>query len=263
MFNNIHMDFSAILAIATLITGLIWLFDKLFFQKKRKLSDKKEPKLVEYSKSFFPILFIVFFLRGFIAEPFRIPSGSMKPTLIEGDFILVNKFKYGIRLPVFGTKIIKVSDPKRGDVLVFRFPKDPSIDFIKRVVGVPGDVIEYKNKTLYINGELAHQDLQENLYERNDYGMLQKIKHYTEKLNSKEHSIYVAENVVNNLDNSEKITVPANMYFVMGDNRDNSEDSRSWGFVPDELILGKAFMVWLSFDSKAKDVRWNRIGKQF
>lgn len=253
------MDFSALLAIATAVTGLIWALaacKKRCLLKKGKFITTKESKWVEYARSFFPILLLVFILRSFVAEPFRIPSGSMKPTLLEGDFILVNKFIYGLRLPIWGYKLMDVKSVKRGDVLVFRFPKDPSVDFIKRVVGVPGDKISYQQKVLYVNGKALEQQFLGTVQDFNGRGFSQ-LKHYKE-ISDKVHAIYLRPNQGNDM---EAITVPEDMYFVMGDNRDNSEDSRVWGFVPRHLILGKAFFIWLSVDMNAKDIRWQRIGK--
>lgn len=254
------MDFSAILAIATAITGLIWLGDVLFFKQKRLAHnpDAPEPKLVEYAHSFFPILLIVFALRSFLVEPFRIPSGSMKPTLLEGDFILVNKFTYGIRLPITGTKIVALGEPKRGDILIFRFPKDTSVDFIKRVIGVPGDTIRYDHKTVYLNGKPLPQIYMGTNIDRDQTGQRHQVKRYEEKIDDKTYSIYLHPEPGRDM---QEITVPPGHYFVMGDNRDNSEDGRVWGFVPEDLILGKAFLIWMSWDQADKDVRWHRIGK--
>ncbi len=258
-----YTDFSSLLAGATLITGLIWAVDAFAFKPKRVKEtmpgdEVTEPKIVEYARSFFPILLIVCVLRSFLAEPFRIPSGSMKPTLLEGDFILVNKFSYGVRLPMFGTKVVKVGEPKAGDILVFRFPKDPSIDFIKRVIGVPGDKIKYVDKKLYINDKPIEQESLGQAYDTDLRGLTYKVKHYKEKLDQRPHSIYVHDSDGVPM---EEMTVPKGMYFVMGDNRDASEDSRRWGFVPEELILGKAFFIWMSWDAIAKDIRWKRIGQ--
>ncbi len=258
----VYTDFSSLLAGATLVSGLIWAVDAFVFKPKRVKETMpgdvvEEPKLVEYARSFFPILLIVCVLRSFVAEPFRIPSGSMKPTLLEGDFILVNKFSYGIRLPVFGTKVVKVGEPKQGDILVFRFPKDPSIDFIKRVIGVPGDKIKYENKTLYINGKPMVQESLGQAYDTDVRGITYKVKHFKESLTNRPHSIFVHDGKGTTM---EEMTVPQGMYFVMGDNRDASEDSRRWGFVPEDLILGKAFFIWMSWDGISNDIRWKRIG---
>lgn len=251
------MDFSAILAIATIACGLIWLVDLLFFKRKRQ--GGPEPKLVDYARSFFPILLIVCLLRSFIVEPFRIPSGSMKPTLLEGDFILVNKFSYGLRLPIFATKITQGDKPARGDILVFRSPTNTSIDYIKRVIGLPGDKISYQDKVLYLNGQPVPQEFVGTNFETSAGTLSYPVKRFTEALPDKLHPIYISPKPGTDM---AEITVPEGMYFVMGDNRDNSEDSRVWGFVPEKLILGKAFYVWLSWDQQSKDVRWNRIGQR-
>lgn len=266
----LYFDFTAILAIATLLTLFIWIVDSVLFKPKRRqklvaqqTNDIKEalkasePKLVEYSKAFFPILLIVLLVRSFLAEPFRIPTGSMKPTLLEGDFILVNKFQYGIKMPLFGTKMIEMKEPKRGDIIVFRFPNNTKIDFIKRVIAVPGDKISYKNKTVFLNGQPLSQEYIGQTYDKDITGINHYVKHYKEKVNSIEHSIFVHPG---NGKTHNEITVPEGHYFVMGDNRDNSEDSREWGFVPENLILGKAFFVWMSWDPMSKDIRWKRLG---
>lgn len=262
----IYKDFSAILAVATIVTGFIWAIDAKFFKSKRMAAlalsgmpagESTEPKLVEYARSFFPILLIVLILRSFIAEPFRIPSGSMKPTLLEGDFILVNKFTYGLHLPIFGTEILTLNKPKRGDVLVFRFPNDTSVDFIKRVIGVPGDKISYKNKVVYLNGTpLSQEYVAQNIDKESGRGSVQ-VKQFNEKVGEKNHAIFLQAG--SGMDMEER-TIPEGQYFVMGDNRDASDDSRYWGFVPEELILGKAFFIWFSIDWTTKDVRWKRIG---
>ena len=255
----IYMDFSGILAIATVVTGLIWLIDSLFFKSSRVKEGKKEPKITEYARSFFPILLVVFFIRSFVVEPFRIPSGSMRPTLLEGDFILVNKYTYGIRLPLFGTKVFSLKEPKEGDILVFRFPNNPKIDFIKRVVGLPGDKISYKDKVVYVNGKPLKQTFLGIVQDKEPSGMSYPVSHFLESMGNSQHSIYTHPGPNDNL---EELTVPPGHYFVMGDNRDNSDDSRVWGFVPEGLILGKAIFIWMSWDNQAKDLRWARIWTQ-
>ena len=218
----------------------------------------RQPTWIEYSGSFFPVLALVFFLRSFLYEPFKIPSSSMVPTLTVGDLILVNKFTYGIRLPVLNKKVIEIGTPQRGDVMVFKYPKDMSLDYIKRVVGVPGDRIMYKNKRLTVNGQASsYQPLPDYL----DDERLTYSKQYQENLTGREHKILndeIAPSYVQNPDafpqhelctyNAEGFacTVPAGHYFMMGDNRDNSLDSRYWGFVPDKNIVGKAFFVWMN-----------------
>ena len=285
-------NFALILFVLMVVTGVIWFFDRFYLAKQRRaaadraLADfdarnaalagqgvqpdyhtragiesalMKQPVWIEYSGSFFPVIALVFFLRSFLYEPFKIPSSSMVPTLMVGDLILVNKYDYGIRLPIINKKIIDVGTPQRGDVMVFRFPKDVSVDYIKRVVGVPGDKIVYKNKRLTVNGEpLAYQPLPDFLDEQTlSYsGQLQ------ETLGGVTHRILNdqrAPSYVPNPDNFPhrdlctydiegfSCTVPEGQYFMMGDNRDNSLDSRYWGFVPDENIVGKAFFVWMNF----------------
>ena len=270
-----NLDFPTILVAATLITGLIWAADVLLFAPRRRQQAAalggegmeieparleavmKEPTVVEYSKSFFPVILAVLLLRSFLVEPFRIPSGSMMPTLLVGDFILVNKFDYGIRLPVLNLKVVDLGNPERGDVVVFRFPKDPTVDYIKRVVGVPGDHIQYSNKTLYINGEKVPQ-IPAGSYIGNGAGLSKSGADVRrEVLGDVEHDVLVMPNMRGV---STDTVVPEGHYFVMGDNRDNSNDSRYWGFVPDENLVGKAFMIWMNWDSAAGGIAWNRIG---
>ena len=264
------LNFPLLLVIAVAVCGLLALLDLVFLAPRRrkaianyqasvKPADmqvieklNKEPLLVEYGKSFFPVLFIVLVLRSFLVEPFQIPSGSMKPTLDVGDFILVNKFSYGIRLPVIDKKIIEVGDPQRGDVMVFRYPSDPSVNYIKRVVGLPGDVVRYtSDKRLFINGESVAEKLLG--AEPNTLGSAEL---YQEKLGAVEHEIRKEMSRYRAMPDGEW-KVPAGHYFMMGDNRDNSNDSRYWddpnipkdllGMVPDENIVGKAFAVWMSW----------------
>jgi signal peptidase I len=270
-----NFDFPTILVAATFVTGLIWAMDALIWAPKRKQAATapgaggeagdvgaieatlKEPTLVEYAKSFFPVILAVLLLRSFLIEPFRIPSGSMMPTLLVGDFILVNKYKYGIRLPVLNKKVHEMGEPERGDVVVFRFPKDPSVDYIKRVVGVPGDHVVYRDKTLFINGEKIAQIPQGNYIGMGSGLSMSGADLRREDLTGVKHDILV---VPKNRGVSSDVVVPAGHYFVMGDNRDNSNDSRYWGFVPEENLVGKAFMIWMNWDSAADGVGWGRIG---
>ncbi len=251
-------DFSFFLVLASLVTGIIW-GGYLLFLKLSKIdpATREEPLLVEYAHSFFPIVFIVLILRSFIAEPFRIPSGSMMPTLLVGDFILVNKFTYGVRLPVLNTKIAELNSPERGDIVVFRFPKNPKIDYIKRVVGVPGDKISYYNKIVYVNGKQAKQ-ASLGSYQGVGQGVnMTGAEHFVENLAGVEHSILVKHG----LPSVEGVfVVPEGQYFVMGDNRDNSNDSRYWGTVPEENLVGRAFFIWMSWDWQHKGVGFDRIG---
>ena len=251
------MNFALILLVLTVVTGILYAVDVLKFRNLRA-KNAKEPIWVEWGASFFPVILVVFVLRSFLFEPFKIPSGSMMPTLLVGDFILVNKFTYGIRLPVINKKIIDLNSPQRGDVMVFRYPEDPSLDYIKRVVGVPGDTVAYQNKRLSINGQpvettrIADYLHPERLYYSEQYVARMGDVEYRYLNDSdapafipdaarfpyRDNCTYNAAGVV--------CKVPEGNYFVMGDNRDNSRDSRFWGFVPEQNIVGKAFFVWLN-----------------
>lgn len=257
------MNFALILFVALLISGGIWLFDALVTGKGRA-KDAKLPLLVDYAKSFFPVILAVFLLRSFLVEPFKIPSGSMLPTLEIGDFILVNKYEYGIRLPIVNQKVIEIGQPQRGDVMVFRYPKDPSLDYIKRVIGLPGDVVEYREKQLIVNGKpvpikrageyhyvgsglnyINGQTYRESLGEHPHTAMIQPeappvVVHQVEG------DFPYRDNCTYN-ESGFKCQVPEGHYFMMGDNRDASNDSRYWGFVPDRNIVGRAFMIWWNF----------------
>jgi len=272
------IDFPAILVILTFTTGIIWALDAMLWAPKRRvrvavlkeggeavsedLVDEaaKEPTLVELSRSFFPIILIVLLVRSFVVEPFRIPSGSMMPTLLIGDFILVNKFAYGIRLPVLNNKVIDTGEPQRGDVIVFRYPENPSIDYIKRVVGVPGDHIVYHNKVLYINGEKAPQNYVDSYIGEGSGARMTGAHRLHENLLGTEHDILVMPSRNTNVKDYSFI-VPDGQYFAMGDNRDNSSDSRFWGTVPEKNLVGKAFMIWMNWDSNMDSyISWNRLG---
>ncbi len=247
-------NFALWLFIVCIITGIISLLDILYFSKKR--APKTKPGfIIENSRSFFPILLVVFLLRSFLIEPFRIPSGSLEPTLLVGDFVATNKYIYGIRIPIIEKKIIKVSSPKTGDIVVFRWTPDPTIDYIKRVIGVPGDVIEYQNKVLTINGIKAKQKF---IKYTTDPSSGESVAEYIEDLNGIQHKIYKR---INEPAIDFKVTVPPNSYFMMGDNRDASSDSRFWGFVSDEYVRAKALITWFSWNNKNHSVRWNRIGR--
>lgn len=253
---KLYYDFSGLLLIATIAILVIWGLDSLIFRQKRK-QGVPPPFFIELLKSIFPIVLIVFVVRAVIFEPFRIPSGSMKPTLLEGDFILVNKYIYGIKVPLVGYKILNVSEPKRGDVMVFRYPKDTSLDFIKRVIGVPGDKIRYENKIVYVNDKPLDQQFLENTADVDLSGYSQDVKELSEKIDDKIHKVWI--NAGQGEDKKE-IVVPPGHYFTMGDNRDASDDSRYWGFVSQDLIVGKASYIWMSWDMLNKDIRWKRIG---
>jgi len=241
------MIFAAILMAVTFLTGFISFLDLVFLKAKRG-PEKKEGKVVEYAKSFFPVLLAVFVIRSFVVEPFKIPSGSMMPTLISGDFIAVNKFVYGLRLPVFNKTLIKIGSPDRGDVIVFHYPKDPSIDYIKRLIGLPGDEVRYENKQLFINDKAIEQEFNSDyIYSQSTAGLMN-AKEYNESLSSGNHKILIHYIP----DKNYKFNVPPGQYLAMGDNRDNSSDSRVWGFVPDEYLVGKAFVIWLNFSEPSR-----------
>lgn len=292
-------NFALILFVLTIITGVIWCLDVFYLSKKRRIRADialaafdarnvklkaegvkvdesgrstleadilKQPTWIEYSGSFFPVIALVFFLRSFLFEPFKIPSSSMVPTLVIGDLILVNKFTYGVRLPIINKKVIEMNTPQRGDVMVFKYPQDPSLDYIKRVIGVPGDKIVYKNKRLTVNGkEVSYRPLPDYLDEEHlSYSkqLLEELQGVPHKiLNDERAPAYVSnpglfshrEQCTYNLEGF-ACSVPSGHYFMMGDNRDNSYDSRYWGFVPDENVVGKAFFVWMNLSNL------NRIG---
>lgn len=290
-FQTILSNFALILFILMIVSGIIWFLDVFHYSKQRKKAAEealaawdarqeklqaegikpdengreelkkkllKQPIWIEYSGSFFPVIAAVFFLRSFLYEPFKIPSSSMLPTLEVGDFILVNKYTYGVRLPIINKKVVSINDPQRGDMVVFKYPKDTSLDYIKRVVGVGGDKIVYRNKQLTVNGEVAqYQPMQDYL----DTERLSYSRQFVEMMGPIEHRILNDEGVPSYVLNPDvfpyrdqcsynmdgfSCTVPQGYYFMMGDNRDNSLDSRYWGFVPDEYIVGKAFFVWMN-----------------
>jgi len=247
------MDFSLILVLATLAAGLIW----GGYRAVRALSGAEpaaEPVVVEYARSFFPVLLLVLVVRSFLFEPFRIPSSSMMPTLLIGDFIFVNKYSYGLRLPVLNTKIVDIGEPERGDVIVFRLPSDPSINYIKRLVGMPGDTIRYAGDHLYIND----QPVAETLLGVYDGELQPGSILMQEQLGKARHQVLLIPGVSGRGDGT--FVVPPGHYFMMGDNRDNSQDSRFIGPIPEGNIVGRAVRIWMNWDFPAMP-RWSRIGR--
>ncbi len=293
-FGAVEGNFALLLFLATVVTGLYWVAERFFFLPKRRraveaidaslaerntrLADKgitqvdtvdvkvrerllMQPWWLDWTAGLFPVILVVFLLRSFLFEPFKIPSGSMMPTLLTGDLILVNKFTYGLRLPVINTKLTDGTPPARGDVMVFRYPPQPSLDYIKRVVGLPGDEVAYLNKKLTINGKPISKEAVPEFF---DEEAMRYLKEYKEDLTGRQHYLLnddsrragVSEAEVMTFPNRENCSysvdgvvckVPAGHYFMMGDNRDNSLDSRYWGFVPDKNIVGKAFFIWMNF----------------
>ncbi len=292
------MNFALILFVLTVFTGVLYVADKLVFRKQRRARaarlladfdarnraalDRREPIVeqerksledgtvrqpawLEYTASFFPVILVVFLLRSFLFEPFRIPSGSMVPTLEIGDLILVNKYEYGIRLPVINKKVVELGQPQRGDVMVFRYPLNPAQDYIKRVIGLPGDRVEYINKQLTINGQPVPTEKTEPYY---DAERMRSYPQFVERLDNTSHGFIIDESVSPGMGREAPgnthpgacqysgsgvvCTVPPGHYFMMGDNRDNSEDSRFWGFVPDENIVGRAFFIWMNFGNMGR-----------
>ena len=258
------INFPLILVILVFVSGLVALLDKLVFAKRRQ-PEQVEPAIIEYSKSFFPVLFIVLILRSFLVEPFQIPSTSMVPTLKVGDFILVNKFTYGIRLPVIRTKVLDINDPERGDVMVF-FPPHQKRYFIKRVIGLPGDTIRYANNELYINGEkLAAEFIATDTskpLDPNDFckRSRQEYQLFEEVIDGDGHQMRRCTLPIA-YPGDRSWTVPEGHYFMMGDNRDNSSDSRDWGMVPEENIVGKAFAIWMHWESLSSLPSFSRVGR--
>lgn len=293
------MNFSLLLLVLSVFTGIMWVLDLMIWKPRRKAEAKavyeefnqanaeaiarnetrvialrdatvkarlRMPWWLDYTAGLFWVILLVFLFRSFAYEPFRIPSGSMLPTLHVGDFILVNKYEYGLRLPVANKKIVTLGSPKRGDVIVFRYPVDPSYDYIKRVVGIPGDVVEYTDKRLFVNGkemvrtdpvDWVAPDTMRTLTKTTEN--LDGVLHETAVDDSRGPGLYgrpypAALQVCSYRENGFTCRVPADSYFVMGDNRDNSEDSRYWGIVPDENLVGRAFFIWANFSD------FSRIG---
>jgi signal peptidase I len=273
LYSSEPVNFSLLLLLAVIFSGIALAMDHFYF-KKRRVEGELAPSQIEFPASMFTIFIVVFVLRSFLAEPFRIPSSSMRPGLEVGDFILVNKFTYGIRIPVLEKKVIEINQPKRGDVVVFRYPPDPKVDYIKRLVGEPGDTVKYENKRLTINGKEVPTTA-DGSYGYVPEGQMQylSVERYTEVMGETPHKVAINpkdpvlkggpspfpgfENCQYNATGF-TCKVPPGNYFMMGDNRDNSADSRYWGFVPDANIRGKAFFIWWNF-SDAMSLNFSRI----
>lgn len=252
--------FELILTLLVIVSGLIYFADAVYLAKKRAAAHiNTMPKIIEYARSFFWVLFIVLIIRSFLFEGFRIPSGSLKPTLLVGDFIAVNKFTYGLRLPVVHTKIISMNEPKVGDIVVFRSVTEASVDIVKRIVAVPGDRISYINKVLYINGKEMPQTFVKNAEDAaEDNSSTWTVTEKNEILNGIPHHIFLHPGI-NISGDFENILVPEHSYFGMGDNRDNSNDSRFWGFIPEQNIIGRAQYIVLSWDADTHRLRAHRF----
>ncbi len=253
---NFSFDLPFILTALVFISGVVALVDVLFLAKKRA-AHKSQPLVIEYARSFFPMLLLVWLIRSFLIQPYRVPTSSLEPTILPGDFIVVNQFAYGLRFPVLNAKIFSLGVPKRGDIALFRSPVDTLI-LVKRVIGLPGDRIVYKDKILTINGRQMLQTPAGMDLDAEDK-FFTPVQVRIEKLDNVEHKIFIKTGK-----EWEKIdvVVPAGSYFMMGDNRDSSNDSRYWGFVSEKNLIGKALGIWMSWDSEGVKVRWDRIGKK-
>lgn len=255
------MNYSLILTGLMLLSGLFWVAYFIWRKLNHDADQSAIARWLATLGSLFPVLFIVVFVRSFVFEPFKIPSGSMMPTLLIGDFIVVNKFSYGLRLPVNNAKIMDTGQPERGDVMVFRYPEDPNVNYIKRVIGLPGDEVTYRNKMLFINGEpMPQQQLGMWIGEgrnRNPSGRRPQL--FSENLGEIEHQVVIYPDRLDQQTGT--WTVPDGHFFVMGDNRDQSLDSRSWGFVPEDNLVGKATRIWMHWDCSIGCVGWDRIGQ--
>lgn len=258
----IVFGFAFFLTLCTALTGLLSLLDRCWLARRRQHNngaDTPTPWVFEAAHSLFPMLLIVWLIRSFLVQPYRVPSGSLEPTVLPGDFIVVNQFAYGFHFPIKNIRLVKLGSPQRGDIALFHWPEDPSVVFVKRVVGLPGDHIAYRHKQLFINGKPADQVLvgpdQNVIPDQKPEPVLKKIEH----LFNVTHSIFVKPKQQYSVEGT--WNVPAGHYFMMGDNRDDSNDSRYWGFVPESHLIGKAMRIWMSWDGNHTRVRWQRIGK--
>ena len=252
-------NFTLYLTLLTIFSGLLALVNRWCLSKNRQHSWGIWSWLFDYARAFFPILLIVLLVRSFIIQPYRVPTSSLSPTVMPGDFIAVSQFNYGLRLPVLRTKFLSIGEPQRGDIALFHWPVDPRIIFVKRVIGIPGDHIVYKDKVLTINGVKASQTFIQHTYDdgdgQSDRRLVYRVR---ENLGHIQHDIFIQP--VGGETQAIDLTVPAGQYFMMGDNRDDSDDSRRWGFVPEANLIGRAFGVWFSWDAVNHRVQWKRIG---
>lgn len=260
------IDFPLILLCTIVLSGVITLCDFVFCLCKNEplFEKKKRPIVIDYARSFFPVLLLVFVIRSFVVQPYRVPTSSLAPTVLPGDFIFVNQYHYGIRFPVWNKEILSVGNPTHGQIALFFYPVNHAFTFVKRVIGVPGDHISYINKTLYINGKKQPQKYIGEVTRLDDFGNLVTYRQYQEDFFGIKHDIF--ERADASSDNFYNIVVPKGEYFMMGDNRDESDDSRYWGFVPAHDLVGHALFIWMSWDSNATSwndyIRWNRIGNK-
>ncbi len=254
-----NIDFPFLLLTLTIVSGLIWLFDAVFCKDHPEDSaEGRLPLIVDYAKSFFPVFLIVFLVRAFVFQPFEVPSESLEPTIMPVELLFVSQFAYGFKLPIWNWRFLPFATPQRGDVAVFHYPVNPKRDLIKRVIGVPGDKVSYINKILYINGKKQKLTFIKTTDSRIGSGPLFEVKEYEENLGGIKHKIYVRpDKPAHNFYN---LVVPKGEYFMMGDNRDESDDGRFWGFAPVRDFVGKAKIIWWSWDRISKSPRWSRIG---
>lgn len=260
-----NIDFPLILFCVVVFTGLVSLTDiiiRVFKHQPAFGKHLKHPLIIEYARSFFPVLLLVFLIRSFVFQPYRVPSGSLEPTVIPGDLIFVNQFSYGLHFPIWNKRLFSVGTPQPGQIALFYFPVNNRINFVKRVIGVPGDKISYIDKVLYLNGQKIPQRFVQNVTRVNDFGQLTSYEEYEETINGVKHDIFVRPDVSGV--NFYNVVVPADHYFMMGDNRDESDDSRYWGPVPSNEFIGHALLIWMSWNSTPAHwydyIRWNRIG---
>jgi len=251
-------DFLNILALVTLFSGVVTFVDWVIRRKNTApVGERKYSFFVEYSRSFFPVFLIVLVIRSFLFQPYRVPTGSLEPTVIPGDLILVTQYNYGLKIPLWDKVIIHTGKPKRGQIALFQWPVNPKLTFVKRVIGIPGDHISYINKVFYINGVEEKQTFVKNFEEITSQGP-QPAKEYIENLNGLKHYILRKPSMLGT--DFKNLVVPKGMYLMIGDNRDDSDDGRMWGFVPVHSFIGRAVFVWFNISFNPFKIRWNRIG---